>query len=31
VGGEDEEEAREEGEDDNLRDDEIEVRVFGTS
>jgi hypothetical protein len=31
VGGEDEEEAGEEGEDDNPRDDEIEVRVSGTS
>jgi hypothetical protein len=31
VGGEDEEEVGEEGEDDNPRDDEIEVRVSGTS
>jgi hypothetical protein len=30
-GGDDEEEAREEGEDDNPRDDEIEVRVSKTS
>jgi hypothetical protein len=31
VGGEDEEEAGKEGEDDNPRDDKIEVRESGTS